>query len=103
MMNVKLQLFAAVAKQPAFHQLRSVEQLGYITVLMQRYEPICSSELVIMKFLIYIFPVCGILCPHIKFQFCCCRDDFGVRGVQFIIQSTIKVYMHTALAKYEAS
>ncbi|KAK6945293.1 Peptidase M16, N-terminal [Dillenia turbinata] len=36
MLNVKLQLFALVAKQPAFHQLRSVEQLGYITVLMQR-------------------------------------------------------------------
>ncbi|KAM7272144.1 hypothetical protein ACFE04_031358 [Oxalis oulophora] len=35
-LNVKLQLFALVAKQPAFHQLRSVEQLGYITVLMQR-------------------------------------------------------------------
>lgn len=37
LMNVKLQLFALIAKQPAFHQLRSVEQLGYITVLMQRY------------------------------------------------------------------
>lgn len=36
-LNVKLQLFALVAKQPTFHQLRSVEQLGYITVLMQRY------------------------------------------------------------------
>ncbi|XP_078430022.1 insulinase (Peptidase family M16) family protein isoform X2 [Wolffia australiana] len=35
-MNVKLQLFALIAKQPAFHQLRSVEQLGYITVLRQR-------------------------------------------------------------------
>ncbi|KAJ4937445.1 hypothetical protein NE237_014314 [Protea cynaroides] len=36
-LNVKLQLFALVAKQPAFHQLRSVEQLGYyITVLRQR-------------------------------------------------------------------
>lgn len=43
MLNVKLQLFALVAKQPAFHQLRSVEQLGYITVLMQRY--ICVSKL----------------------------------------------------------
>ncbi|KAK1366199.1 insulin-degrading enzyme-like 1, peroxisomal [Heracleum sosnowskyi] len=53
MLNVKLQLFALVAKQPAFHQLRSVEQLGYITVLMQ-------------------------------------RNDSGVRGVQFIIQSTAK-------------
>ncbi|KAF2289393.1 hypothetical protein GH714_035782 [Hevea brasiliensis] len=36
MLNVKLQLFAFIAKQPAFHQLRSVEQLGYITVLMSR-------------------------------------------------------------------
>ncbi|KAL6530464.1 Insulin-degrading enzyme-like 1, peroxisomal [Orobanche minor] len=52
-MNVKLQLFALIAKQPAFHQLRSVEQLGYITVLMQ-------------------------------------RNDSGVRGVQFIIQSKAK-------------
>ncbi|GMN54728.1 hypothetical protein TIFTF001_023858 [Ficus carica] len=51
--NVKLQLFALIAKQPAFHQLRTVEQLGYIAVLMQ-------------------------------------RKDFGVRGVQFIIQSTAK-------------
>lgn len=56
-MNVKLQLFALVAKQPAFHQLRSVEQLGYITVLMQRY-------------------------------------DSGIRGLQFIIQSTVKGPRH---------
>ncbi|KAK4783649.1 hypothetical protein SAY86_008023 [Trapa natans] len=53
LMNVKLQLFALIAKQPAFHQLRSVEQLGYITVLMQ-------------------------------------RSDCGIRGLQFIIQSTVK-------------
>ncbi|KAI6696774.1 hypothetical protein NL676_016893 [Syzygium grande] len=53
MMNAKLQLFALTAKQPAFHQLRSVEQLGYITVLMQ-------------------------------------RNDYGIRGLQFIIQSTVK-------------
>lgn len=52
-LNAKLQLFALVAKQPTFHQLRSVEQLGYITVLMQ-------------------------------------RNDCGVRGLQFIIQSTAK-------------
>ncbi|CAN1125048.1 Insulin-degrading enzyme-like 1, peroxisomal [Linum perenne] len=52
-LNVKLQLFALIAKQEAFHQLRSVEQLGYITVLMQ-------------------------------------RNDSGIRGVQFIIQSTAK-------------
>ncbi|KAM7530076.1 hypothetical protein LguiB_033486 [Lonicera macranthoides] len=59
-MNVKLQLFALIAKQSAFHQLRSVEQLGYITVLMQ-------------------------------------RNDSGVRGVQFIIQSTIKGPKHIDL------
>ncbi|XP_057982106.1 insulin-degrading enzyme-like 1, peroxisomal [Malania oleifera] len=53
MLNVKLQLFALTAKQPAFHQLRSVEQLGYITALMQ-------------------------------------RNDFGIRGVQIIVQSTVK-------------
>lgn len=53
MLNVKLQLFALVAKQPTFHQLRSVEQLGYIAVLLQ-------------------------------------RNDSGIRGVQFIIQSTAK-------------
>ncbi|XP_021283487.1 insulin-degrading enzyme-like 1, peroxisomal [Herrania umbratica] len=52
-LNVKLQLFVLIAKQPAFHQLRSIEQLGYITVLMQ-------------------------------------RNDSGIRGVQFIIQSTVK-------------
>ncbi|KMT15025.1 hypothetical protein BVRB_3g061500 [Beta vulgaris subsp. vulgaris] len=34
--NVKLELIALVAKQPAFHQLRSVEQLGYITALLKR-------------------------------------------------------------------
>ncbi|XP_020586970.1 insulin-degrading enzyme-like 1, peroxisomal [Phalaenopsis equestris] len=52
-LNVVLELFALIAKQPTFHQLRSVEQLGYITVLMQ-------------------------------------RNDSGVRGLQFIIQSTVK-------------
>ncbi|CAM0906365.1 unnamed protein product [Alopecurus aequalis] len=51
--NVLLQLLAIVAKQPAFHQLRSVEQLGYIALLRQ-------------------------------------RNDSGVRGLQFIIQSTVK-------------
>ncbi|VAH44614.1 unnamed protein product [Triticum turgidum subsp. durum] len=51
--NVLLQLLAVVAKQPAFHQLRSVEQLGYIALLRQ-------------------------------------RNDSGVRGLQFIIQSTVK-------------
>ncbi|XP_006657864.2 insulin-degrading enzyme-like 1, peroxisomal isoform X1 [Oryza brachyantha] len=51
--NVLLQLLALVAKQPAFHQLRSVEQLGYITLLRQ-------------------------------------KNDSGVRGLQFIIQSNVK-------------
>ncbi|KAL6657756.1 hypothetical protein ACP70R_005536 [Stipagrostis hirtigluma subsp. patula] len=51
--NVLLQLLAQVGKQPAFHQLRSVEQLGYIALLRQ-------------------------------------RNDSGVRGLQFIIQSTVK-------------
>ncbi|KAL6657759.1 hypothetical protein ACP70R_005539 [Stipagrostis hirtigluma subsp. patula] len=51
--NVRLQLLAVVGKQPAFHQLRSVEQLGYIALLRQ-------------------------------------RNDSGVRGLQFIIQSTVK-------------
>ncbi|MCL7036080.1 hypothetical protein MKW94_027516 [Papaver nudicaule] len=53
LLNVKLQLFGLIAKQPVFHQLRSVEQLGYITVLMQ-------------------------------------RNDSGIRGLQFIVQSTAK-------------
>ncbi|KAG6414124.1 hypothetical protein SASPL_126842 [Salvia splendens] len=52
-LNVTLQLFAMIAKQPAFHQLRSVEQLGYITVLKP-------------------------------------RNDSGVRGVQIVIQSSVK-------------
>ncbi|XP_051150110.1 insulin-degrading enzyme-like 1, peroxisomal isoform X2 [Andrographis paniculata] len=52
-LNVQLQLFVLIAKQPTFHQLRTVEQLGYITVLLQ-------------------------------------RNDSGIRGLQFIIQSTVK-------------
>ncbi|KAG2646283.1 hypothetical protein PVAP13_2KG499300 [Panicum virgatum] len=51
--NVLLHLLALIGKQPAFHQLRSVEQLGYIALLRQ-------------------------------------RNDSGVRGLQFIIQSTVK-------------
>ncbi|GLT96004.1 hypothetical protein SLE2022_136540 [Rubroshorea leprosula] len=60
MLNVKLQLFALIAKQPTFHQLRSVEQLGYITVLWR-------------------------------------RNDFGIHGLQFIIQSTVKGPEHIDL------
>ncbi|KAJ4792475.1 Insulin-degrading enzyme [Rhynchospora pubera] len=53
LLNVQLELFSLMASQPAFHQLRSVEQLGYITSL--------SS-----------------------------REDAGIRGLQVIIQSTVK-------------
>ncbi|KAJ4809129.1 Insulinase (Peptidase family M16) family protein [Rhynchospora pubera] len=53
LLNVQLQLFSLIASQPAFNQLRSVEQLGYITSL--------SS-----------------------------RSDAGVRGLEVIIQSTVK-------------
>ncbi|XP_012466863.1 insulin-degrading enzyme-like 1, peroxisomal isoform X4 [Gossypium raimondii] len=52
-LNVKLQLVALIAEQAAFHQLRSVEQLGYITLLRL-------------------------------------RNDSGIHGLQFIIQSTVK-------------
>ncbi|CAL1352436.1 unnamed protein product [Linum trigynum] len=52
-LNVKLQLFALLAKQAAFHQLRTVEQLGYMTFLTR-------------------------------------RNDSGIRGLQFVIQSTVK-------------
>ncbi|XP_068308397.1 insulin-degrading enzyme-like 1, peroxisomal isoform X2 [Pyrus communis] len=60
MLNVKLQLFVRMAKQAAFHQLRSVEQLGYITFLQP-------------------------------------RNDSGVCGVQFIIQSKVKDPAHIDL------
>ncbi|KAF2307948.1 hypothetical protein GH714_033674 [Hevea brasiliensis] len=53
MLNVKLQLFTLIATQPTFQQLRTVEQLGYITHLTQ-------------------------------------RNDYGIRGLQFIVQSTVK-------------
>ncbi|KAJ9184810.1 hypothetical protein P3X46_004498 [Hevea brasiliensis] len=53
MLNVKLQLFTLIAKQATFHQLRTVEQLGYITRLTR-------------------------------------RNDYGIHGVKFIVQSTVK-------------
>lgn len=34
--NIKLQLFSLISSQPAFNQLRTVEQLGYITYLSLR-------------------------------------------------------------------
>ncbi|XP_019084921.1 PREDICTED: insulin-degrading enzyme-like 2 isoform X1 [Camelina sativa] len=52
-MNIKLQLFKLVSKQATFHQLRTVEQLGYITSLSQ-------------------------------------RNDSGVYGLQFYVQSSVK-------------
>ncbi|CAI9275186.1 unnamed protein product [Lactuca saligna] len=49
-LNIKLQLVSLIAKQPAFHQLRSVEQPGYITVLMQRNDSrICGVQFVIQS------------------------------------------------------
>ncbi|GLT96209.1 hypothetical protein SLE2022_138520 [Rubroshorea leprosula] len=59
-LNVKLELFDLIAKEPVFHQLRSVEQLGYFTFLKQ-------------------------------------RNDSGIRGLQFIIQSTVKGPGHIGL------
>uniref|UniRef100_A0A453FNW9 Insulin-degrading enzyme n=2 Tax=Aegilops tauschii subsp. strangulata TaxID=200361 RepID=A0A453FNW9_AEGTS len=35
--NIKLELFSLISSQPAFNQLRTVEQLGYITYLSLRY------------------------------------------------------------------
>ncbi|EOY09245.1 Insulinase (Peptidase family M16) family protein [Theobroma cacao] len=52
-LNVKLQLFCLIAKEPAYHQLCSIEQLGYINNFYGRY-------------------------------------DFGIHGVEFLIQSTMK-------------
>jgi insulysin len=51
--NVQLELFVLSAKQAAFNQLRSTEQLGYIVQLGT-------------------------------------RNDSGIRGAEFIIQSTVK-------------
>ncbi|XP_020092162.1 insulin-degrading enzyme-like 1, peroxisomal isoform X2 [Ananas comosus] len=56
-LNVRLHLFSFVASQPAFHQLRTVEQLGYIVYLST-------------------------------------RNDYGVRGLEFVIQSTLKDPRH---------
>ncbi|KAH7372611.1 hypothetical protein KP509_17G012900 [Ceratopteris richardii] len=52
-LNVLVELFILSTKQQVFHELRSVQQLGYIVVLAN-------------------------------------RNDFGVRGAQFIIQSAVK-------------
>ncbi|KAF5473279.1 hypothetical protein F2P56_009903, partial [Juglans regia] len=49
LLNVKLQLFALIAKQSAFHQLRSVEQLGYITSLWQRNDSGIYGVLIIIQ------------------------------------------------------
>ncbi|XP_058205100.1 insulin-degrading enzyme-like 1, peroxisomal isoform X2 [Rhododendron vialii] len=56
-LNVKLRLFCLIGKQAAFHQLRTVEQLGYVTSMSR-------------------------------------RNDFGIHGVQFCIQSTVKDPIH---------
>ncbi|CAH9102787.1 unnamed protein product, partial [Cuscuta europaea] len=49
-LNVKLQLFELIAKQPAFDQLRSVEQLGYITSLSRRYDSgVCGLQFIVQS------------------------------------------------------
>ncbi|MQM15944.1 hypothetical protein Taro_048894, partial [Colocasia esculenta] len=73
-LNVKLQLFALIAKQPAFHQLRSVEQLGYMTMLMQRF--------VLMSI--------GFFCKIISEKLHHCRNNLGIWGMQIIVQSSVK-------------
>ncbi|XP_075101530.1 insulin-degrading enzyme-like 1, peroxisomal [Nicotiana tabacum] len=48
--NVKRQLFVLIAKQPAFDQLRSVEQLGYITSLSRTSDAgICGMQLIVQS------------------------------------------------------
>ncbi|KAF0917133.1 hypothetical protein E2562_016934 [Oryza meyeriana var. granulata] len=48
--NIKLQLFALIASQPAFNQLRTVEQLGYIVGLSLRSDcGVCALEVVIQS------------------------------------------------------
>lgn len=44
-MNSKLHLFSLIAKQATFHQLRTVEQLGYITSLSRRYVSISLNNI----------------------------------------------------------
>lgn len=64
-MNIMLQLFALIAKQPAFHQLRTVEQLGYITSLALRYvKTFVSLELISLHKLV-IFSKSSTLLFHI--------------------------------------
>lgn len=55
--NVLLQLLALVGKQPAFHQLRSVEQLGYIVVLRQRCGEPLSYFMIMIIYLLFFFCV----------------------------------------------
>ena len=55
--NVLLHLLALIGKQPAFHQLRSVEQLGYIALLRQRYGGPLSIIFINMR----IYPVFSFL------------------------------------------
>ncbi|XP_006644800.2 insulin-degrading enzyme-like 1, peroxisomal [Oryza brachyantha] len=48
--NIKLQLFSLIASQPAFNQLRTVEQLGYIAGLSLRSDcGVCALEVVIQS------------------------------------------------------
>lgn len=91
--NVKLQLFVLIAKQPAFDQLRSVEQLGYITSLSRTY---ANTSHLNTLWISLLLETCG---TSIQFSFTAetnvmllnCRSDAGVRGLQLIVQSSVKV------------
>ncbi|KAL0714663.1 hypothetical protein Bca4012_021642 [Brassica carinata] len=49
-MNSKLQLFGLIAKQATFHQLRTVEQLGYITSLSRsKYSGVYGVQFIIQS------------------------------------------------------
>ncbi|KAH7661765.1 Insulysin protein [Dioscorea alata] len=49
-LSVKLQLFTLLAEEPAFHQLRSVEQLGYITALKPgNFSGVCGLQFLIQS------------------------------------------------------
>lgn len=86
--NVLLQLLALVGKQPAFHQLRSVEQLGYIALLRQRYGgPLFYFMIMVIYLLSFLY--CVAFGNNVNL--CLLSNDSGVRGLQFIIQSTVKV------------
>lgn len=84
-MNVKLQLIDLIAKQQVFHQLRTVEQLGYTASLQLR----LNSIYILIS---YTEVSCDDYwqCLH-PFH----RSDSGVYGLEFTVQSTSKVHSST--------